>query len=1309
MSRRFLPPRSTIALSVCALVLLSVPLPAVAAPPDAGVPAGPGSRRAHTDDTGPRAAWLVDAGAAGRLPAGRVLAAYPDAVLVELGADEVHALRESGVRAVPLEGASEIRLARYRFDTARGEPSVPAELSAAPSGPRWPFIVQFAGPLHPDWRARLAALGAEPAPFGRVPRYAWIFRMSPDLAQRVRELPFVRWVGPWEPAYRLAPELADSLARAAAAPQSAPAEVIVELFDRADLASASEAIESLGGEVLASGPTDATSPLHPYVVATLSPAAIRSLAAHPAVQWIERRTRFEPRLEQASHGIQTGTCGVDCAARTADDVPWWRDGITGAGPSPSCTGAPGTEQIVGMLDSGIANHGDFEGCPGPSCTVFDVQSQLAALGGTCGTPTPVASCSDSHTSSHGTSVAGIIAGSGAGSGGETPVEACSYKGLAFGARLDVEICGADLECLNSCDTNTTLDLFFRRTYEAGSRISNHSWGASTGGAYTSTSETVDTLAWDNDTATPGVQQEYLWVMAAGNDGPGSSTIGAPATAKNGVSVAGVYNGLDGDCWSCDVAPCDSCDRLVCYSSRGPVEDGRHGPHIAGLTQCITAPERTGGYQPCFNGTSAATPTISGTVALIRDWWIHEMGVATPTANLVKASLLAAGEPITDPPSAFPDPDTGWGRVQLDTLWDRSNPDLGVVWLDETTGLATGESTTFTFTVRSGRLPLKAMLVWTDYPGSPGAPGLVNNLEFILHEPGDAACYVGNDLTGAFSNAVDCVTLAPFDAVNNDEGVRVAAPVPGTWTAEIRATDVPQGPQPFALVVSGDVSRCDTPPPPPANTTATPTAPNTITVSWDAVPGAAGYNVYRSDGACPGGDFRLVGKVDAPATSFDDSPVSGGSTYSYVVRTRDAENCISDPSNCADATATGDCLLPPSFAGLVSVTDDGTDPCGLTLSWDPATSGCAMFPDVTYAVYRSTDPAFTPGPDNLLASCVTGTTYHDANVAGDITYHYVVRAEDSRGGGGEGPCNGGNIEDNTVVRSGTPTGDQFSAGTFVADAADTTTYRMNGDDPWRVTNLENHTTGGLRSWHAEDWIANACAALTTPPLRLDPLAVSTLTFWTRWDIHYLNDIGIVEISTDGGASWTQLTPNEGYPDTGGLNTCIGQEVPGFGNVNPNEPQLAWTQYTIDLSAYAGQDVLVRFMYATDQNLNGPGWWIDDIEITNVLEPIACSNGTAACLDPPDFGGVTRVESAGTATCGLTVSWDAADSRCTQYPDVRYNVYRSTDPNFVPGPDTLVASCVTGTSYTDSDVFFPETYHYIVRAEDSSPNGTGPCGG
>lgn len=92
---------------------------------------------------------------------------------------------------------------------------------------------------------------------------------------------------------------------------------------------------------------------------------------------------------------------------------------------------------------------------------------------------------------------------------------------------------------------------------------------------------------------------------------------------------------------------------------------------------------------------------------------------------------------------------------------------------------------------------------------------------------------------------------------------------------------------------------------PTGLTLTTPSNNTIHLAWTAgTPAGATYKIYRSTGACPGGVFSVVASGVA-GTTYDDTGLSGGTTYSYKVSAVDSSGgCESPQSSCANATATG---------------------------------------------------------------------------------------------------------------------------------------------------------------------------------------------------------------------------------------------------------------------------------------------------------------------------------------------------------------------------------------------------------------------
>jgi len=154
---------------------------------------------------------------------------------------------------------------------------------------------------------------------------------------------------------------------------------------------------------------------------------------------------------------------------------------------------------------------------------------------------------------------------------------------------------------------------------------------------------------------------------------------------------------------------------------------------------------------------------------------------------------------------------------------------------------------------------------------------------------------------------------------------------------------------------------------PAIGTATATAANQIRVAWaNGSPASSSFNVYRAQGTCAShGAFTLAGSGVA-GSPYADNGVSGTISYAYQVKGLEASGrCESAASGCVQATATGACTLPPTFAGVASVTNQAAGVCGLTLSWAAATPACAG--PVTYNVYRSTAPGFTPSGNKPVTS------------------------------------------------------------------------------------------------------------------------------------------------------------------------------------------------------------------------------------------------------------------------------------------------------------------------------------------------------
>ncbi len=101
----------------------------------------------------------------------------------------------------------------------------------------------------------------------------------------------------------------------------------------------------------------------------------------------------------------------------------------------------------------------------------------------------------------------------------------------------------------------------------------------------------------------------------------------------------------------------------------------------------------------------------------------------------------------------------------------------------------------------------------------------------------------------------------------------------------------------------------------------------------------------------------------------------------------------------------------------------------------------------------------------------------------------------------------------------------------------------------------------------------------------------LSYWTWYDIEEGWDYLYLEASIDGGATWQILeTPSGTDEDLSGNSYGWGYNGFSGGGEAP-----VWIEENIDLSTYAGVQLMLRFEYITDAAVNGDGLLLDDISI------------------------------------------------------------------------------------------------------------------
>ncbi len=142
--------------------------------------------------------------------------------------------------------------------------------------------------------------------------------------------------------------------------------------------------------------------------------------------------------------------------------------------------------------------------------------------------------------------------------------------------------------------------------------------------------------------------------------------------------------------------------------------------------------------------------------------------------------------------------------------------------------------------------------------------------------------------------------------------------------------------------------------------------------------------------------------------------------------------------------------------------------------------------------------------------------------------------------------------------------------------------FNGDTTTRQVPTKCHS--GDRCWWGNR--GDSIDTTLTREFDLTALSTATLEFMTWFDIEEDWDYAYVEVSTDGGETWTIL---EGAHTT--EEDPVGNSY-GHGYTGSSS---GWLHERIDLTPFVGSRVLVRFEYITDAAVYENGFVIDDIAI------------------------------------------------------------------------------------------------------------------
>jgi len=390
-----------------------------------------------------------------------------------------------------------------------------------------------------------------------------------------------------------------------------------------------------------------------------------------------------------------------------------------------------------------------------------------------------------------------------------------------------------------------------------------------------------------------------WVVVPSGSEPeadggtaGYDCIGIKGVAKNILTVGAVE----------EVANYTGSGSVIMssFSGWGPTDDGRIKPDVVG--KGVSLKSSGGGSDTeylTYSGTSMASPNVSGTLALLQEYYQSTHNAEVMRSATLKALVIHSADEagLND----GPDYEFGWGLVNAEKAAQIIDEDITINNAIDQQVLNDGNTFTRNVTV-DGSEPLVVTIVWTDLPGTPVAYSLdptnsmlVNDLDLKITNGGTT--YYPWKLDGANPSAA--ATNNSANHIDNVEKIEIAAPTAGTYIIEVshsgsltkslsktNAVD-----QAFSLVVSGD----NTPLPVELTTFAVNVvSDNQIKLNWETATeiNNYGFNIERSSAE---GNWSKIGFVEGHGNSnspklytYVDNNAVGSNKFTYRLKQVDID-------------------------------------------------------------------------------------------------------------------------------------------------------------------------------------------------------------------------------------------------------------------------------------------------------------------------------------------------------------------------------------------------------------------------------------
>jgi subtilisin family serine protease len=327
---------------------------------------------------------------------------------------------------------------------------------------------------------------------------------------------------------------------------------------------------------------------------------------------------------------------------------------------------------------------------------------------------------------------------------------------------------------------------------------------------------------------------------------------------------------------------------------------------------------------------------------------------------------------------------------------------------------------------------------------------------------------------------------------------------------------------------------------------------------------------------------------------------------------------------AGASVESDTKAPTAVANLAA---SGIAFQGVSLTWtasgDDGTAGRAGFYDVRYATSpissRTWDTATRalgePGPKAAGAA----ESFSVSGLDPAKTYYFALKVRDNMGN--ESPLS-------NVAQAGTS-----AATTLFSDNMENGTNGWTASGLWHQSHrrVNSPTTSwyyGVEATGTYDTGAANSGLLTSPLIDLRKTGSRPVLIYREWrqmeDVVFL-DTARVQVSA-GGSKWNTVDHSEFSTAIDPLNWQPSAAEFGWQPTLKSKFSASqWVSNAVDLSAYAGQTIRIRFLFDTvdASHNNFEGWYVDDVNVYTAAAPSAAPLASGATFSAAPVLGPERV--------------------------------------------------------------------------------------